>query len=416
VGIRDLFNGRSVALFAEAVTTPAPLPPDPSSVPPMFTFGRPVPGGNLGRIITSDADSVHRSIALSIPAVRKARQVIAGTIATFALSAWQGRNRLEDNDPRATWIGQPDPTRTLLKTMYATIDDGIWYDRAVWRILDRDISGMPVKFRHIQANRISTVADTWDPDDITTWIIDGKDVAARDLVVFDFAGMGGLKRWGMDLLELYVDLQMAAGKYARSPHPKAIIKNSGGDLGSTEIMDLLDAWEAARELRSVGYMNAVTDYETFGWNAAELQLVEAREHAALEVARLFGLPARAVDASSGDSMTYANIVEARRDILEALHPWMEVVQQTLSLNNRASNPRGLIVPRGISIRFDVDAYVRDEPLTRMQTWQTALAAGVLSPAEVRVLEPLAPTAIPPAAPPPATTSSDVVPVSQEVTP
>jgi hypothetical protein len=270
----------------------------------------------------------------------------------------------------------------------------------------------------VQPSRIAVITDTWDTDAVTTWVIDGKEVPARDLVVFDFAGMGGLKRWGVELLELYVDLQEAAGKYARSPHPKAIIKNNGGDLTDPEIMAMLDAWEAARELRSTGYMNAVTEYETFGWNAAELQLVEAREHAALEVARLFGLPARAVDASGGDSMTYANVVELRRDTLDALNPWMTAVEQTLSLNDRASVPRGVVTVRGISVKFDVDAYVRDTPLTRMQTWQTALASNVLSLEEVRTLEPLAPSATPPvvsAAPAPApagsTTSGDVVPTS-----
>lgn len=410
-GIRDLFTGRAVALFSTPVTTPVATP---SNAAPVFTFGRSVPPGNLGRIVTSEAGDVHRTIALSIPAVRKARQVIAGTIATFALSAWQGRNRLDANDPRVPWLAQPDPTRTLFTTLYHTIDDGIWFDRAVWKILDRDVAGMPVKFRRIQPGRISTVMDTWDDDQVSTWIIDGQAVPARDLVVFDFAGMGGLKRWGVELLELYIDLQEAAGKYARSPHPKAIIKNSGGDLSAPEIMALLDAWEAAREVRSTGYMNAVTDYETFGWNAAELQLVEAREHAALEVARLFGLPARAVDATGGGGMTYANVVELRRDTLDALNPWMVAIEHTLSLNDRGSMPKGTITPRGISVRFDVDAYVRDAPLTRMQTWETAKRAGVLSDAEVRTLEPLAPTDQPiPAAD---VTSPDVTPVSSEVAP
>lgn len=410
--VRDLFTGQASALFSTPVTTPAAVA---STAPPVFTFGgRGAPPGNLGRIVTSEANDVHRTIALSIPAVRKARQVIAGTIATFALSAWQGRNRLEAGDPRAPWLSQPDPARTLFHTLYHTVDDGIWFDRTVWRILDRDVAGYPVKFRRLQPSRISTVVDPWDDDLVTQWTIDGSPVAARDLLVFDFAGMGGLKRWGVELLELYVDLQEAAGKYARSPHPKAIIKNSGGDLANAEITALLDAWEAAREVRSTGYMNAVTDYETFGWNASELQLVEAREHAALEVARLFGLPARAVDATGGGGMTYANVVELRRDTLDALNPWMTAIEHTLSLNDRGSMPKGTVTPRGITVRFDVDAYVRDAPLVRMQTWETAKRAGVLSDAEVRVLEPLAPTDAPVPTATPTTTSPDVVPTSEVV--
>src|SRR4029077_12027794 len=156
-----------------------------------------------------------------------------------------------------------------------------------------------------------------------------------------------------------------------------------------EIQALLDDWETARQTRSVGYLNDVVDYQTFGWNAAELQLSEASEYAALDVARIFGLPARAVDATTGDSMTYANVVESRRDTLDALRPWMAPVEQTLSLTARASRPQGLVVPYGIRVRLDIDDYVRDTPATRMDTWDKALSPGVLPLAEVRSAEPLA---------------------------
>src|SRR4029077_19176938 len=104
---------------------------------------------------------------------------------------------------------------------------------------------------------------------------------------------------------------------------------------------------------------------------------------------------------TGDSMTYANVVESRRDTLDALRPWMAPVEQTLSLNDRASRPQGLVVPYGIRVRLDIDDYVRDTPATRMDTWDKALSAGVLSLEEVRSAEPLA-------------TSSTALPAPQEV--
>jgi hypothetical protein len=65
-----------------------------------------------------------------------------------------------------------------------------------------------------------------------------------------------------------VDLQAAAGRYARAPHPMAILKNHGADLTGPQITALLDEWEAARETRATGYLNDVVDYDTFGWNAS----------------------------------------------------------------------------------------------------------------------------------------------------
>ena len=153
---------------------------------------------------------------------------------------------------------------------------------------------------------------------------------------------------------------------------------------------LLASWETAREQRGIGYLNDVVDYETVeGYSARELQLVEAREHAALEVARMLALPAFALDANQpGSSMTYGNVVDRRRDLLEALRPWMGVVEGTLSLDDRRGTTSGLILPRGQSVKFDADAYTRDDPKTRMETWKVALDAKVLTVDEVRAAEPM----------------------------
>jgi HK97 family phage portal protein len=404
--IGDLLTGRTTALLSvdPAATWGTPAP---AAVAPVAVTG----GGSAGvtaiaRMIT-DANEANKSVALSVPAVRKARHVIAGTVSTFALSAWDYTTKLAPNDPRSSWLRQPDPARTLQQLLFRTVDDAIWYDRAVWLVLDRSLSGLPVKFRHIDPTRLSSVPDSWDQQAVSTWTVDGRAVPADRLVVFDFAGLGGLRRFGIEVLQLYMDLQAAAGRYAKEPHPQAVLRNHGADLTAPAIAALLDEWEAARSTRSVGYLNDVVDYETFGWDAAQLQLTEGREHAALEVARLFGLPARAVDAPTGSSMTYANVAESRRDILEALRPWMTVIEQTLSLNDRwTSQPRGMVLPYGLTAQFDVDAYTRDAPVDRMSYWSTALAANILTLEEVRAAEPLATTTTPPTpVPPPAAPAS-----------
>jgi HK97 family phage portal protein len=332
-------------------------------------------------------------VALSIPAVRKARHVICGTPSTFALGAWQGDTRLDPLDPRASWLRQPDPRRTLQWLLFKTLDDALWHDRCLWKITDRTVTKQAVRFQRVHPSRVDVVPDPHDEDIVDTWVIDGTsytdEEVRRSYVVFDFAGLGGMRRYGASLLELYADLQAAAGNYARAPHPKAILKNHGPDLTDDEIDTLLDEWEAARATRSVGYLNDAMDYETNGWNAEELQLVQSREHAALEVARLFGLPAKALDAKSGDSMTYGNVVQWRRDLIESIRPWMAVIEQTLSMDERTATPRGLVLPYGVTARYDVDAYTRDDPQTRMATWESALRSGALTLPEIRSAEPLA---------------------------
>lgn len=363
----------------------------------------------LGPVLRASLDRVNESVGMSIPAVRRAVHVIAGTISTFALAAWHDGIRYAPDELAAaglTWLPQPDPDKTLTTTLAGALQDAIWRDVSIWRVMDRYVNGRPAALRRIQPDRISTVPDALDPDLYESIIVDGREHVRnprngqgnlRDLVVFRWAGIGGLRRWGFDMLDLYTQLQGAASRYAQAPHPKAILRNHGADLDEAEISALLAHWEAARDTRSVGYLNDVTEYETFGWNASEMQLTEAREHAALEVARLFGLPAWALDASGGDSMTYSNVTDRRLDLLEALRPWMTPAEQTLSA----------VLARGQTVTFDASAYTRDSPEARMRTWQTALTAGVLTIDEVRRVEPLADLAAgsptQPGTPPPAPT-------------
>jgi hypothetical protein len=354
-----------------------------------------VPSAGDTILTRSDARAyrIALGIARSIPSVRKAEHVIAGTLGTFPLVARVGRDTVPAGDSRVAWLTQPDPARTLQWMLTKTFHDVLWYDRCVWKISDTTVYGTPVGAVRIHPNRVDTIADPLDPDVVGTWIIDGaeiKDPLSRGYIIFDGAGLGGLTRYGYDLLTLYGQLQAAAGRYAVAPHPHAILKNSGADLEDDEIDALLAKWEAARATRSIGYLNDVMAYEQQnGWSARELQLVEAREHAALETARLFGLPAQSLDATGGGSLTYGNVIEYRKDELRALQPWRSVVEQTLSMDDRRGRPRGLVVPHGMKVYLDTSDYARDDAATRMGVWDTAIRIGAMTVDEVIAAEPLA---------------------------
>jgi hypothetical protein len=342
-----------------------------------------------------------RDSALSIPAVRKALHVLVGTISTFDLQLWRGSAVI----PGPAWMTQPERGRTLPSTLAYTIQDLIWFDHAHWEVKDSYVDTsrpvaewFPSRFAYISAERVLPVHDPDDVDAPGTWLIDGQQKAR--LVTFDGHGLGGLRLHGLPMLALYDALMAAASRYAESPMPSIYLRNTGADLDQPEIDALLDSWDSARVRRATAYLNSVLQAETLGWSAKDLQLTEAREHAATEIARLFGLPAFALDAPESDSMTYGNVTDKRRDIAEALRPWLSVVEAALSTND--------VVPRGQRTRFAVDAYIRDDPKTRMETW--AAAAGVLTLDEIRAAEPLAtgvdpPTPAPPPAPAPPAASA-----------
>lgn len=343
----------------------------------------PVPAPVIGPVIPDIArlvrPSVTRRLALSIPSVRKALHVIAGTISTFEWRAWtEDGVGVSMSDPRVAWINRRPAGRPMSWLLHRSVDDLVWYDRSVWRITDRYVNGDVAQADRLHPDRYQPIPHPLDPDITDRWIVDGRDTPHSQLITLGGTGLGGLQAFGDPLLSLYLDLQNAASRYAKAPHPAAILKNSGADITDTEIDELLARWEEARGVRSYGYLNSVMEYDQIGWNAEELQLTEAREHAALEVARLFGLQAPDLDAKTGDSLTYNTAVESRRNRLEALRPWMTVLSQGVSQHTRE-----------LTASLASDAYTRDDPKTRMEIWDLALRNEVLTLDEVRRAEPLA---------------------------
>lgn len=357
------------------------------STQPTSTATTPVPS-------TWRAQSVAKSVALRVPAMRRARAALL-TPATFGLTAWTtGGQQLAEDDARCAWLRQPEPDRPRFNTLALLIDDGLWHDKAVVKAT-RTIGGTTAYVERIHPMRwVPTYAPN-DPDSVIGWNVDGRmydptQFANAGFVAFDFASLGGLRLFGYELLSLYGDLQAAAGRYARAPHPHSILRNVSGDsLDDDEITALLDEWEWARENRATGYLDGM-EYESVGWSAKDLQLTEAREHAALEVARLLQLPAFAVDAQGGDSMTYANIIDRRRDLVAALRPWTTVLTQTMSLDVRLGGAvRGQLLPRGIRADFDATDYLTESASDRMDVWGKGQALGIFDEADIRRMEPLA---------------------------
>ena len=321
------------------------------------------------------------TLALRIPAYRRARGILAGTISTFGLGLYRDRTRLEP----LPWMAQPDPNRTLSWVLFRTVDDLLWYDSAYWlssQLYAAD--DRPQTFQRIRPSRVTEIPDPADPDAVGTLLLDGQPVEApRRLIRFDGGGLGGLRHAGATTLETALMLERAALNYAAAPVPSQTIKSSDGTyLELDEIDELVDNYIASRQRTGVGFLQSA-DLETNGFSARELQLVEGREFVSTTLAQLVGLPADAIDAPSGSSMTYSNRVDRRRELVEALRPWLSVIEQTLSSD--------VVTRRGQAIRFDVDPYVRDDPKTRSEIWASLISSGVLTPDEARALEPMAPS-------------------------
>jgi len=326
--------------------------------------------------------NVARNQAMTVPAIARARNIIAGSISGLPIYRYtqDGRDLLP-----APWMRQPDPLVTRQTTMAWTIDSLFFYGVAYWQVLDVYAEdGRPNRFRWIDPVRVSTELNR-EGTMVDHYKVDGKrvpDRGAGSLVVFSGYEDGLLRRAGRTI-RTAIQLEQAALTYAETPSPMVALKNSGSPLPTGTVNELLAAWREARNRSATAYLNESIDIERVGFSPSEMALTEARMATAQELARAAGIPPWYLGVDAGSSMTYQNVGNSRRDLLDfALMPFITAIEQRLSLGD-------ILVARE-NIKFDLTDFLRSSPIERAQLYQALVPLGILSPEEVRQLEDLAP--------------------------
>jgi HK97 family phage portal protein len=113
-----------------------------------------------------------------------------------------------------------------------------------------------------------------------------------------------------------------------------------------------------------------------------MQLTESRLNTAAEIARMCNIPAWYINAESA-SATYSNVSQERRSLVDfSLKPFMSCISERLSMND--------ITPRGSTVRFDLDDYLRGNPLEQVEVLSKMLEVGIIDVEEARESMDLAP--------------------------
>jgi len=326
---------------------------------------------------------VSRSDAMQVPAVARARNIIAGTIATLGLNSYneitgekiEGRSILK----------QPDPALPLTVTMAWTIEDLLFQGQAFWVVLATSPEdGRPTQARRVDPMRVTFTTDTMTDEIVNGFYLDGyltPVTGVGSLIMFSGIDEGILNRGGRTI-STALELEKAVSRMAAEPNPTMVIKNSGVDLPPEQVSSLLAQWKQARATRSTAYLSGPLDVTTFGYDAGQMQLTESRLNTAAEIARMCNIPAWYINAESA-SATYSNVSQERRSLVDfSLKPFMSCVSERLSMND--------ITPRGQVVRFDLDDYLRGNPLEQIEVLGKMLDYGLIDVEEAREEMDLAP--------------------------
>jgi HK97 family phage portal protein len=328
--------------------------------------------------------SITRQLAMSVPSVARARNIICGTIGSLPLTTF---NRITGDyvDPHRV-INQPDP-RVAGFVVYNWLAEDIWmYGAGYGQVLEMYSStdgGRVRAWTRIRPSRVTVDTDI-QTDSITGYKVDGKPVPVNgvgSIIRFDGPDEGLLHRAGKTI-QAAVYLENAAVNYAKEPAPTMVLKSNGTNLTAERISSLLSAWKTARQSRSTAFLNADVDLKEFGFDPKTMQLTEGRQYVALELSRACGIPAYFLSAET-TSMTYTNAVNERRSLVDfSLRPILKAIEERLSLPDFVPNP--------VMVRFDLDDFLRGNPLERAQVYEILNRIGAMSVEQIQREEDLIP--------------------------
>ena len=328
------------------------------------------------------AQTATREQAMSVPSVARARNIICSTIGSLPLETYNHFTK-EHLDPQRV-IMQPDP-RVAGSAIYAWIaEDLLFHGVAYGQVLDSYAASDNSRVRawtRVAPDRVTYNLNA-NQTEITSYMVDGMHVPAtglNSLIVFSGLDEGVLNRAGRTIRAAQ-ELEKAAELYAKEPVPTMVLKSNGTNLTPERITKLLESWKVARNTRATAFLNADVELNALGFDPQKLQLNEARQYLATEIARAVGIPASFLSAET-TSMTYSTTVMERKALIDfSLRNILTPIEQRLSMAD--------FVPNGVEVRFDIDDFLRGSALERAQVYEILNRIGAMSVEQIQEEEDL----------------------------
>lgn len=396
MGFLDRFRAVAEIATSEVPASPAFSTIGPDQIDPAL-FGL----ASWGQYQAPES-RVTRREAIQVPAIKRGRDLICGTLGALPLRVLDPGNH-ETTLP-GDLVGQPEVGRARSVTMTRTIEDLLFEAKAYWLIRDFNWAGYPSSVTRIEVGNV-------DEQDGKVWVSLGNEtieVPATRLIKFESPNDPMLDA-GARAIRTALSLDLAARNYANEPAPSMYFTPAEGSdpADDDDVADLLDAWGASRRTRATAYVPAAVKLNTMGYSPLDLQLSDQRQHAVLEIARLMGIDPEDLGVST-TSRTYQNAESRRQDLInQTLMAYVAAVQDRLSMPD--------VTPRGYTVRFNFDAFLLSDMATRFEAYVNGLETGAITHDEMRQLEGRPATAPPEVTPMPTPAPVEAQATAREVT-
>ncbi len=337
-------------------------------------------GGSLRASTVSESDS------LGLAAVWSAARFLSDYISTLPLHAYR---RLGEDRQRMGSLPQLLQFMAEDGTLTDWVSEAVFslalHGNAIGLVLGRDGFGFPtsVQWRPKTEFYVDDTSSTVRPQ----WYWNGRRIDRSELVHIRWMKVPG-KTLGLSPIEhfaLTVGTGLKSQRYGydwfdAGGVPPGTFKNSEKKVDQAEADVIKSRLVNAIKSRKPIVYGADWDYNAITIPPEQAQFIETAKLNATQVANIFGIHPEEVGGESGGSLTYNT--EELREIRRAsdARPWF----------TRLENGLSAVLPERQFVKFNADAAIRADLLTRYKAYALSRTMGLHSIDEIRALEDLPP--------------------------
>lgn len=263
--------------------------------PSTFPLGTPWSNGELERILFEDVYGLdgppilNRTAAMRLPVVARARRMICSSISRMPLVLMNGDTPVAE---QPEWLTASGGGQSPQLRIAWTVDDLLFYDWSCWQRVNT-----PDGIESVQRVPYGQWVVTGD----NHIKINGTQVPDNQVILIGGFGNGILEN-GVDVLADTRDLYSTVRTRLKTPIPPLELhQTSGAPMTGDQVKEMLDQWRDARSKPGggVAYTNQLIELKPLsGVDGDGAFMIDARNAAAIDLARLMGISGGMVDATA----------------------------------------------------------------------------------------------------------------------
>lgn len=332
--------------------------------------------------------------ALSLAPVWAASRLIADSVASLPLQAYRDLGdgtRVKVKLP--SLLRQPAARGTLYDWLYSMSVGVALQGNAYGYVVTRDGFGYPTGIEWLDHGCVyvddGTDRRSGDPRPYRVgYYYEGRELNPEDVFhVRGFVLPGQVKGLSpVGYFATMIGAGVAAEKYGadwfdNGGIPPGTFKNSRQTVDPAQADEITGRLVNKIRSRKPLVYGADWDYSALSLPPKEVQFIESMQLTATQIAAIYGIPPERIGGARGDSLTYTTQEQDQVHFVStSLRPWLVRFEQALSA----------LLPDRVYVKFNVDAMLRTDALTRRQIYKIDREIGLRPVNELRALEELAP--------------------------